>query len=348
MNNKLLLIVKKISLIWKIPLIYILLMYIIFPFFKFFIVDLGIFNFLMIKSGRPINFDFFQIDINKFGIYDIVFQISLIFIILIFAFVVDRFSLKDLGVSFNIQSVLKFLAGFLIGGVLIVVCWGILILCSAVEIKGLYWEVNPYLEPIKSYIIYQSIILLLAAFQEELVCRAYLINNFSQSANFIISKIRKTIINLGYFKKKPHLFKIYLSIIPAAIIFSFLHFWNVIEKDYNFYIGILNIFIAGIIYGYYYYMTADLMGAIGVHFGWNFFMGPILGFSISGVSDGKSIMEIALNDKLKIINGGDFGPEGGVVVTVLFIIILITLVFGMNGSGSKHSRNNCKLKAMEN
>ena len=339
MKNNILLILKKISLIWKIPLIYILLRYIIYPFFKFFI-DLGIYNFFMIKSGKPIDPVFFQIDIKKLGIDSVVFQLSLIFIVLIFAFIVDRFSLKDLGVSFNLRSVLKLVIGFLIGGVLIVVCWGILILSSAVEIKGLYWVVNPYLEPIKSYVVYQSIILLLAAFQEELLCRAYIINNFSQTADFIISKIRIPKINLNYFKKKPHLLKIYLSIIPATIIFSILHFGNVSDKDYNFFIGIINIFIAGTIYGYYYYMTADLMGAIGVHFGWNFFMGPILGFPISGVSTGKSIIEISLNEKLKIINGGEFGPEGGIVVTALFVIILITLVFGMNGSGSKHPQNN--------
>ncbi len=65
---------------------------------------------------------------------------------------------------------------------------------------------------------------------------------------------------------------------------------------------------------------------IGYHITWNYFQGDIFGFLVSGnVTD--SIYTIRTINS-NIINGGSFGPEGGIVVTALLIVtILITYKF---------------------
>ena len=61
---------------------------------------------------------------------------------------------------------------------------------------------------------------------------------------------------------------------------------------------------------------------IGYHITWNYFQGYIWGFKVSGTnSNGLYAIENITNN---IINGGDFGPEGGVIVT---IIICLTFYF---------------------
>ena len=54
---------------------------------------------------------------------------------------------------------------------------------------------------------------------------------------------------------------------------------------------------------------------IGYHITWNYFQGYIWGFGVSGISvNGLYKVENVTNN---IINGGAFGPEGGIIVTIV-------------------------------
>ena len=68
---------------------------------------------------------------------------------------------------------------------------------------------------------------------------------------------------------------------------------------------------AGLILGYGYLATERLWLPIGFHFSWNFALGPIFGFPVSGIDLPAWLMH---NPSGPVVwTGGAFGPEAGVL-----------------------------------
>ena len=57
---------------------------------------------------------------------------------------------------------------------------------------------------------------------------------------------------------------------------------------------------------------------IGYHITWNYFQGYIWGFQVSGITTSGLYKIENINNN--IINGGLFGPEGGLIVTIVTCI----------------------------
>ena len=62
--------------------------------------------------------------------------------------------------------------------------------------------------------------------------------------------------------------------------------------------------------------SRDLWMPIGYHISWNYFQGYICGFNVSGISTPSFIK---IDNCKNIIAGGEFGLEGGLLVTILLI-----------------------------
>jgi hypothetical protein len=82
-------------------------------------------------------------------------------------------------------------------------------------------------------------------------------------------------------------------------------------------IGFANIFLAGIWLGVARVVTGSLWLSVGMHIGWNFFLGPVFGFPVSGTIE-RSLF-ITRSSGAEWISGGEFGPEGGILVTLLLL-----------------------------
>ncbi|MFA6233234.1 MAG: type II CAAX endopeptidase family protein [Bacteroidota bacterium] len=82
-------------------------------------------------------------------------------------------------------------------------------------------------------------------------------------------------------------------------------------------IGFANIFLAGIWLGVARVVTGSLWLSVGMHIGWNYFLGPVFGFPVSGIIE-RSLF-ITKPAGADWISGGVFGPEGGILVTLLLI-----------------------------
>lgn len=77
----------------------------------------------------------------------------------------------------------------------------------------------------------------------------------------------------------------------------------------------LNLFLAALLLGSARLRTNGLWLGLGIHFGWNFVEGPLLGLLVSGHElQGWKVLELAGPSYL---SGGTFGPEGSIVATVL-------------------------------
>jgi hypothetical protein len=58
--------------------------------------------------------------------------------------------------------------------------------------------------------------------------------------------------------------------------------------------------------------TRQLWLSIGLHFSWNFFLGPIFGFPVSGITS-FTLLQVEISGP-DLFTGGAFGPEAGLVV----------------------------------
>lgn len=149
-------------------------------------------------------------------------------------------------------------------------------------------------------------ILVLLALSEELIFRAYLLKNLSQS------------------------FSTNLSIGISAAIFTGFHLSNPEINP----VGICNLFLGGWLMGLTYIYNRNISFPLFFHLTWNIYQAPILGFPVSGISFPSLLVQERSSREL--INGGGFGLEGSLIQTlILFIaIICLTLFYHKTSSGN--------------
>ena len=100
----------------------------------------------------------------------------------------------------------------------------------------------------------------------------------------------------------------WLALGVSGLIFGLVHIWN----PNGTLIGGIGIAVdAGVQLGAAYMLTRSLYLAIGIHWAWNFFEGPIFGTPVSGQA-----FPVLLHGSLRgpeLWTGGAFGPEAGLV-----------------------------------
>lgn len=105
-------------------------------------------------------------------------------------------------------------------------------------------------------------------------------------------------------------------------LFALLHLLN---PNINI-LGLINIFLAGIVLSVMFFRTYSLWLPIGFHFGWNFWQSVIFDSPISGTYFGLYLFRTKLTELNQIIFGGNFGIEGGIVGSLaLCIFLFVTL-----------------------
>jgi membrane protease YdiL (CAAX protease family) len=136
---------------------------------------------------------------------------------------------------------------------------------------------------------------LIVAFNEEILIRGYVLTNLMDSMNK------------------------YTALATSAVIFLLMHLSN----DNLSLIPLVNLFLAGIMLGIYTIHKGNLWFPIGMHFSWNFFQGPILGFSVSGLKV-DSVISQEFNGST-LMTGGDFGFEGSLLLTIMMLVSISIL-----------------------
>lgn len=216
--------------------------------------------------------------------------ISLIFWVILFWKLWDKGKVREIGLT-NIKSSWKDLsAGLLIGAVSFSIVALILLATKSVEM------VNSFGTPkFSTALITQLVIFIFVGINEELFCRGYCMTVLKQTK------------------------KAWAPIVVSAIIFSAMHSMNGGISL----VAYINLFLFGIFMGYLFMKTKNIWMCIGYHITWNYFQGDVFGFLVSGNTT-DSIYSIKVLSS-NIINGGAFGPEGGLVVTILLIISILVV-----------------------
>jgi membrane protease YdiL (CAAX protease family) len=151
--------------------------------------------------------------------------------------------------------------------------------------------------------LYAVLFLLVAAF-EEMLFRTYVLFAFAER------------------------YPLWFSIFFNAIMFALAHVGN---PDPSL-LGILNIALAGVVFSIYVLQRQNIMWAIGIHFGWNFTQGIVLGYNVSGNNMGGPGAFIATPQGADYLSGGKFGIEGSIWCTLLLVVWIAWLVY-KNGLG---------------
>lgn len=197
---------------------------------------------------------------------------------------------SDMGLISIKRGAKELIIGLVIGAITITITAGCLILFGDVEL------VNSITNPsITSGLLLGLIGFVFVGFGEEMLARGFCMSVMKQTKNK------------------------WLVLFVPAIIFSALHLANPGIAP----LALINLFLAGVVFAYMFMKTKNLWMPIGFHITWNYFQGNIWGFQVSGnVTDGLYQIKTVSNN---IINGGEFGPEGGLVVTIVLLITLAIL-----------------------
>lgn len=206
----------------------------------------------------------------------------------------EKKRLRDIGLTSINSSWSDLVFGLLIGAMSFTLVAFILLCTKSVVLQ------NGFDKPNFSHaLIIQLIIFIFVGISEELFSRGHCMNVLKQT-----QKSWST------------------PIMVSSIIFALMHFMN----EGISLLAYINLFLFGVFMGYIYIRTKNLWMCIGYHIAWNYFQGSVFGFLVSGVRT-DSIYIIEVIDP-NILNGGNFGPEGGLIATILLIIsIFITYKF---------------------
>ena len=142
---------------------------------------------------------------------------------------------------------------------------------------------------------------------------------------FVIQGMSEEVLVRGYFmvslSNRCH---IAVAIGISSVVFSMLHLANPGISL----LALLNLTLFGVFMAVYILRTDDLWGACAIHSAWNFAQGNLVGISVSGNAQMPTVAVMNPVGKRALFHGGDFGLEGGLVVTlVLLAAIALTLFF---------------------
>ena len=123
---------------------------------------------------------------------------------------------------------------------------------------------------------------------------------------------------LCVFEERYH---IAVAILLTSILFGFAHIGN----EYFNGLAMLNITLAGILFATYTLEKRNISWAIGLHFGWNFTQGTILGYQVSGTTSPGLLSAKPMG--LSYFSGGNFGIESSVFCTAILVCAILYILF---------------------
>ena len=92
-------------------------------------------------------------------------------------------------------------------------------------------------------------------------------------------------------------------------------------------LAVVNLILFGVFMGVYILRTDDLWGACAIHSAWNFAQGNLVGIRVSGTALLPTVAVMKPQGASALFHGGDFGLEGGLIVTVVLLAVIALTIF---------------------
>ncbi len=87
----------------------------------------------------------------------------------------------------------------------------------------------------------------------------------------------------------------------------------------------INLLLFSVFLAFYYLYEGSLWGAMGWHSAWNWAQANIFGVRLSGSMESEQTLMNVRTTGSPLLSGGDYGPEGSVFCTFLFLVGLLVL-----------------------
>jgi uncharacterized protein len=110
------------------------------------------------------------------------------------------------------------------------------------------------------------------------------------------------------------------AIFLTSVLFSVLHF----GAFKGAWLPAVNVFGAGVLFALAYQFAGNVWMPTGIHFAWNFFIGPVLG--LNGQDPWSTSWHIVHLQGPAIWIGGTFGLEGGLIVSATIVLMISALL----------------------
>ncbi len=173
-------------------------------------------------------------------------------------------------------------AGFIFFTVAILIC----VLTGAVKFNGLSanFSIGIFLLFFVGYMV--------QGMSEEILCRGY----------FMVSVARR--------------YPVAIAILANSLLFAALHLLNSGITVLAF----INLTLFGVFASVYFLKRGSIWGVAAFHSIWNLVQGNVYGVLVSGISSDCSVFSTTMTEGKELINGGAFGLEGGIAVTIVYVI----------------------------
>ena len=113
------------------------------------------------------------------------------------------------------------------------------------------------------------------------------------------------------------------AVMVNSLVFSLLHAFNPSGMSV---LPLINLFLFGIFASLMFIRSGNIWLCAAFHSVWNLLQGNLLGIPVSGIKI-PSILSSVFSERLWFVNGGDFGLEGGIGVSVVLIAGCLILLF---------------------
>jgi membrane protease YdiL (CAAX protease family) len=140
---------------------------------------------------------------------------------------------------------------------------------------------------------------------------------------FLPAALHEELLFRGYPFQKLYRWNRPFAIYFVALVFAALHAGNTAVTT----LGLLNVFLGGVLLGYAYERYQRLWFPIGLHLAWNVMSGPILGHEVSGY-DAMATVLVERGHGPSWLTGGEFGIEGSVWMTAVELGAIVVLRIG--------------------
>lgn len=250
-----------------------------------FLITTGFFQlFGFLFTSLPLN-DMESVSVDKMVVITFCGMLGTVTVVLMFLKLVDNKPIAVLGFTSKRFFPHLFFSGMAVA-VSMVASFLLLLAFCQIRIQFYEFELNPFFHSVLLFVF--------VALGEEIFCRGYILMNLLQS------------------------FSVGLALILSSVLFSFLHLLNPNISV----IGIINLFVSGILLGVSYLYSNSLWMPISIHFFWNLIQSH-LGFMVSGL-DIYSICNISIINST-IWNGGEFGFEGSILSVFIQVVAIVLL-----------------------
>ena len=196
--------------------------------------------------------------------------------------IVERLALQPFGIGFHRGWISNVGAGFGIAAALLVLQ---LLASSVFGHTTIEWDAH---NPLSRFLLTLGVLVVAAAF-EELIFRGY--------------PLQVLMKGIGPWP----------AMIAMSCLFGLLHARNAGSSA----LSVFNTVVAGMMLSLAYLKTRSLWLSYAIHLGWNVGLGMVMGFSLSGLNV-ASLWTTRVSGSTWLL-GGEYGPEGGVIGTLIFL-----------------------------